>query len=138
VRAAARVADLPPASPLTDIRNADEELAARRGYDRSAFGLSRALDELPELVRSSWAVLHRHYKHRLSAADFAHARAALLDAADGFGFALKESTGSLEVHPEAARIMREHNGDPSGSSLTSRPAPSRVPLMGFARHRRRD
>ena len=139
----ARVADLRPASPLTDIRNAVDELADRRGYDRSAFGLSRALDELidakaatlpldlgdelkmamneaddlalasgyalpdygdkpklpcdsPELVRSSWVALHRHYKHRLSAADFADARAELLDAAARFGFALDDSTGSLD------------------------------------------
>jgi hypothetical protein len=137
----ARVADLRPASPVTEIRNAVEELAAQRGYDRGAFGLSRALDDLiemkaatlpldlgdelrmamsggddlalagayalpdfgdkpklpcdsPELVRSSWAALHRHYKCRLSAEDFADARSALLDAADGFGFSLNDSTGS--------------------------------------------
>ncbi|HVB42015.1 MAG TPA: hypothetical protein VNF47_04830 [Streptosporangiaceae bacterium] len=42
----APVSDMRPASPVTDIRNAVEELAARRGYDRSPFGLSRALDDL--------------------------------------------------------------------------------------------
>lgn len=43
-------------------------------------------------MRSSWTALHRYYKHRLSAADFADARAGLLDAAAWFGFALDDST----------------------------------------------
>jgi hypothetical protein len=142
----ARVADLRPASPVTDIRNAVEEMAAIKGYDRSALGLSRALDDVvaakaetlpldlgdellmamtegdgdlmlaagdgyaladygdkpklpcdsPELVRSSWAVLHQHYRHRLSAQDFADARSALMDAAAGFGFSLDDGAGGLD------------------------------------------